>query len=101
VLREFIRELLDIGDQAAIEEAQDAIREFIRIGNAHFNDPILNIYGVIYGVDILAHAAQVADHPAWHPDLAKHQIRQTCVRFAERRDHRIAETRRRAAWQRS
>lgn len=53
VLREFIRELLDIGDQDAIKEARDAVREFIRIGSAHFNDPILDIYGI----DIIAHAA--------------------------------------------
>lgn len=95
VLREFIRELLDIGDQDAIKEARDAVREFIRIGSAHFNDPILDIYGI----DIIAHAAQLAGHPAWHPNFAEHQIRRACVRFAEKRDRRIAEARRRAARQ--
>lgn len=95
VLREFIRELLDIGDQAAIKEAQEAVREFIRIGNAHLNDPILDIHGV----DILAHAAQLADHPAWHPSFAKHQIRRACAHRMEKRDQRIAEAKRRAARQ--
>ncbi|MGF7213292.1 hypothetical protein GGE65_007930 [Skermanella aerolata] len=34
VLRDCICELLDNGDQADIKEAQDAVREFIRIGKA-------------------------------------------------------------------
>lgn len=95
VLREFIRELLEIGDEDAIEEAQDAVREFIRIGGAQFNDPIFETHGV----DMLAHAAQLADHPAWHPDFAEHQIRRACERATGKRDRRIAEAKRRAARQ--
>jgi hypothetical protein len=95
VLREFIRELMDVGDRTAVEEAQDLVHEFIRIGSAPLNDPILHLHGV----DILAHAAQLADHPAWHPDFAEHQIRRACARFTEKRDQRIAEARRRMARQ--
>lgn len=85
----------DTGALRQLAAAPIVLREFIRIGGAQFNDPIFETHGV----DMLAHAAQLADHPAWHPDFAEHQIRRACERATGKRDRRIAEAKRRAARQ--
>jgi hypothetical protein len=72
-----LRELTDVGNQAAIDEAQDAMHEFTHIGNAHFNDPILNIH-------VLAHAVQLADH---QPGISTSPtIRSAAPAFASRKN---------------
>lgn len=95
ILREYIRELLDgtREDQEALKDAQDAVREFIAVGGDDFNDVILSEFGI----DILAEAIKLAEHQAWDPRFAEHQIRKSCADAVERRDRRIEESRRRRA----
>lgn len=95
ILREYIRELLDGAreDQEALKDAQDAVREFIAVGGDDFNDVILSEFDI----DILAEAIKLAEHQAWDPRFAEHQIRKSCADAVERRDRRIEESRRRRA----
>lgn len=98
LLREFIRDLLDMsqeGDAEAIGDAQDAVREFIAIGGSPDNDIIISQHGI----DLLAHAARLATHNAWHPLFAEHQIRAACAAAAEKRKRRTDEASRRLARQ--
>jgi hypothetical protein len=67
--------------------AQDTIKELIRHGRSHELDRIY----LDHGVDLLAHALALADHPAWEPRFAEFQIRKSATEGEERRRTRIAE----------
>jgi len=66
---------------------QDLIRELIRHGRSQELDRIY----LDLGVDLLAHAMSLADHPAWEPRFAEFQVRRAATEGAERRRTRIAE----------
>ena len=93
VAREYIRDLLEISDQddGAKSVAQDLVRELIHLGSAPDQDPIFRDLRI----DLLDAAADLADHPAWDPRFAQHQIREAIEREKRRRDRRLQETRRR------
>lgn len=95
IVREYIRELLDAAeaDPQALDEAQDAVREFIHIGGDAFNEVILSEHGI----DILAETVKLSEHNAWHPSFAEHQIRKRHADAVEARDRRIEESRRKLA----
>ena len=93
ILREFIVELLEIGDTDSLAEAQNAARVFIDIGASPHNDSIM----ARHGIDILTHAAKLAEHPAWDPRFAEFQIRRACAAAMAKRDRRLAEASRRSS----
>lgn len=67
--------------------AQDLIRELIRHGRSQELDRIF----LDHEVDLLAHARNLADHPAWEPRFAEFQVRRASTQGTERRRTRIAE----------
>jgi hypothetical protein len=67
--------------------AQDTIKELIRHGRSHELDRIY----LDYGVDLLAHALALSDHPAWEPRFAEFQVRKAASDGITRREKRIAE----------
>ena len=67
--------------------AQDTIKELIRHGRSHELDRIY----LDHGVDLLAHALALADHPAWEPRFAEFQVRKAASDGITRREKRIAE----------
>lgn len=91
VLREYIRDLLSLGEHQDIKEAQRIVREFIQTGGKQSNDLIFDRHGI----DILAEAAKLADHPVWDQRFAKYQIKCRCKAESARRNRRIEEARRR------
>lgn len=95
ILREYILELLDSAevDPAALRDAQNAVREFITIGGANYNDIILSEHGI----DMLAEAIKLVDHGGWDLRFAEHQIRKGHADALERRNRRIEEGRRKLA----
>lgn len=66
---------------------QDLIREMIRHGRSHELDRIY----LDHGVDLLAHALALSDHPAWEPRFAEFQVRKAASDGITRREKRIAE----------
>lgn len=85
------------GDPAEIlrtlrKDTQDLIREMIDIGRGSEMDGIF----LQYDVDLLEMAGNLADHPAWHPQFAEHQIRKAVAYGIDQRESRIAERERRA-----
>lgn len=67
--------------------AQDTIKELIRHGRSHELDRIY----LDHGVDLLAHALALADHPAWEPRFAEFQVVKAASDGVMRREKRIAE----------
>jgi hypothetical protein len=67
--------------------AQDTIKELIRHGRSHELDRIY----LDHGVDLLAHALALSDHPAWEPRFAELQVRKAASDGITRREKRIAE----------
>ncbi|MCA9770856.1 MAG: hypothetical protein KC466_00520 [Myxococcales bacterium] len=66
---------------------QDLIRELIQHGRSQELDRIY----LDHGVDLLAHALALSDHPAWEPRFADFQIRKAASDGITRRERRIAE----------
>lgn len=95
ILREYILELLESAgvDSAAMQEAQSAVREFIKIGGAPSNDIILSWHCI----DLLAETEKLANHRGWDPRFAEHQIRNSHMDAVKRRNRRIEESRRKLA----
>lgn len=73
-------------------EAQTFIVEMIKIGRGSEMDGIF----LKYDVDLLEMAGDLADHPAWHPQFAEHQIRNAVAFGIKQRESRISERERRA-----
>lgn len=98
VVEAYIKDLLDrIIDPATQERAdirkgmqrntQDLIRALVNAGRSYELDRIF----LDYGVDLLAHALNLAYHPGWHPIFAQKQIIEASNEGIEKRASRIAE----------
>ncbi|WP_374764696.1 hypothetical protein [Yunchengibacter salinarum] len=92
ILREFIRELLDKGDQGAVKEAQATIREFIHIAGLPRNDVIFSDFDI----DLLSEPQKLSAHPTWQAEFVRHQIDKPCEKIHMRRARRVREARRKA-----
>jgi hypothetical protein len=67
--------------------AQGAIRKLIHFGRA----PELDRIYLDHGVDLIAHAWALSDHPAWDPKFVEHQMLGAAEEGAAQRARRIEE----------
>ena len=101
VLREYIRENLDYAltesnvkiQKTLVSDMQSIISAMIEYGRGRDADVVFTEFGV----DILSHAEQLADHKAWDSRFSKHQIENRIATYKGIRKKRLAEQMRRAA----